>query len=405
LTAIDDIKLYFFHHHHYLEIPEDDAQYRTSMIDFPNELYDPVKGHELYNRHLRTMIRAEQLGFDGLAVSEHHSMVYSMTPTVSLMAARLGAVTHRAKIQVAGTPINLQYPNRVSEEYAMLDVMSGGRMEYAFPLGTGMEYWANEGTINPTTARARFREGLDIILKSWSEDGPFRYDGEFYNYRYLNPWPKPFQKPRPKCFIVGTGSEETVSLAVDFDLGYSVVFVPIPNQLRAFGRLRELAEENGRTIVPDDLIIVVMAYVAETDEQAVREARPHIEKFFSWFHRVTPRFLVPPGYVTTKEFLRRASDAALAKSTEATWDDMVNIGRIACGSPETVADTIVKWCEEAGVGRVNVVCENGDMPEWKTVKNMTMFAEEVMPRIQAKLARNRAANEAEGREPAGVGAT
>ena len=125
----------------------------------------------------------------------------------------------------------------------MLDVMSGGRMEYAFPLGTGMEYWANEGTINPTTARARFREGLDIILKSWSEDGPFRYDGEFYNYRYLNPWPKPFQKPRPKCFIVGTGSEETVSLAVDYDLGYSVVFVPIPNQLRAFGRLRELAEE------------------------------------------------------------------------------------------------------------------------------------------------------------------
>ena len=170
----------------------------TSMIDFPNALYDPVKGHELYNRHLRTMIRAEQLGFDGLAVNEHHSMVYSMTPTVSLMAARLGAVTHRAKIQVAGTPINLQYPNRVSEEYAMLDVMSGGRMEYAFPLGTGMEYWANEGTVNPATARARFREGLDIILRSWSEDGPFRYDGEFYNYRYLNPWPKPFQKPRPE---------------------------------------------------------------------------------------------------------------------------------------------------------------------------------------------------------------
>jgi alkanesulfonate monooxygenase SsuD/methylene tetrahydromethanopterin reductase-like flavin-dependent oxidoreductase (luciferase family) len=99
--------------------------------------------------------------------------------------------------------------------------------------------------------------------------------------------------------------------------------------------------------------------------------------------------------VTTKEFLRRASDAALARSTEATWDDMVNIGRIACGSPETVADTIVTWCEEAGVGRVNVICENGDMPEWKTVKNMTMFAEEVMPRIEAKLAKNRAANAAE----------
>ena len=170
----------------------------------------------------------------------------------------------------------------------MLDVMSGGRMEYAFPLGTGMEYWANEGTVNPATARARFRESLDIILKAWTEDGPTRYDGDFYTYRYLNVWPKPYQKPRPKCFIVGTGSEETVELAVDYDMGYSIVFVPIPNQLRAFARLRELADERGETVDPDDLIIVVMAYVADTDEEAVREARPHIENFFSWFHRVPP---------------------------------------------------------------------------------------------------------------------
>ena len=388
MSALDDLKLYVFHHHHYLDIPENHEDYKTSMIDYPNALYDAKRGKELYDRHLRTLVRADELGFDGIAINEHHSMAYSMSPCVSLLAARLTAVTQNAKIMVAGTPINLMYPNRVAEEYAMLDVMSGGRMEYAFPLGTGMEYWSNEGTINPTTARARFRESLDIILKSWEEDGPMRYDGEFYNYRYLNVWPKTYQKPRPKCFIVGTGSEETVALAIDNDLGYSIVFVPIANQLRAFARLRELAEEKGRTVTADDLIIVVMAYVADTDEQAVAEARPHIENFFSWFHRVTPRFLVPPGYVSTKEYLRRANEAALASSTEASWDDMVNIGRIACGSPDTVADTIVSWCEEAGCGRVNVVFESGDMPEWKTVKSMTMFAEEVVPRIKARLGKN-----------------
>ena len=282
----------------------------------------------------------------------------------------------------------------------MLDVMSGGRMEYAFPLGTGMEYWANEGTINPTTARARFRESLDIILKSWTEDGPIRYDGEFYNYRYLNPWPKPFQKPRPKCFIVGTGSEETVSLAIDYDLGYSIVFVPIPNQLRAFGRLRELAEEKGRTIVPDDLIIVVMAYVAETDEQAVREARPHIEKFFSWFHRVHPavprsaRLRLDQG-VPAPRLGRRAGDGTRG-----------DVGRHGQHRPHRLRLARDRGRHDRQVVRggrraaaCNVVFENGDMPEWKTVKNMTMFAEEVMPRIQAKLARNRAANEAASREP------
>ena len=85
-------------------------------------------GHVVPAKPQMLKTAAEQLGFDGLAINEHHSMVYSMTPTVSLMAARLGAVTERAKIQVAGTPINLQYPNRVSEEYAMLDVMSGGKI-------------------------------------------------------------------------------------------------------------------------------------------------------------------------------------------------------------------------------------------------------------------------------------
>jgi alkanesulfonate monooxygenase SsuD/methylene tetrahydromethanopterin reductase-like flavin-dependent oxidoreductase (luciferase family) len=384
VTRVDDIKLYFFHHHHYLDIPEDRDRYHSTMVDYPNSLYDPEKGHALYQRHLRTMRLAEQLGFDGLAINEHHSMAYSMTPTCSLMGAALVTATSRVKILEAGVPINLMYPNRVAEEYAMLDVMSGGRMEFAFPLGTGMEYWANEGTVNPTTSRARFRESLDVILRAWTEDGPIRYEGDFYNYRFLNPWPKPLQKPTPKCFIVGSGSQETVQLAVDYDMGYSIVFVPIANQLRAFEKMRELAAERGRTVAPDELIINVIAYVADSDEEAVREARPHIETFFSWFHRVPPKYLVPPGYVTTAEFLRRASDAAMADSTHASWDDMVAIGRIACGSPATVADTIVHWCQEAGCSRVNVILENGDMPEWKTIKNMTLFAGDVMPRIRAR---------------------
>jgi alkanesulfonate monooxygenase SsuD/methylene tetrahydromethanopterin reductase-like flavin-dependent oxidoreductase (luciferase family) len=307
-----------------------------------------------------------------------------MTPTVSVMAGAIVNATSRAKIQVAGVPINLEYPNRVAEEYAMLDVMSGGRMEFAFPLGTGMEYWANAGAINPATARARFRESLDVIMQAWTQDGPTRYEGDFYTYRFLNPFLRPYQKPRPQCFIAGTGSKETVQLAVDYDLGYSIVFVPIPNQLRAFNQFRELAAECGREVLPDDLTIVVMAYVADTDEEAVKEARPHIEKFFSWFHRVPPKYLVPPGYVTTEEFLRRVSDVAMAEGKKATWDDMVAIGRIACGSADTVADTIRQWCDEAGCGRVNVVCELGDMPEWKTVKNMNMFAKEVIPRIRAR---------------------
>ncbi len=172
--------------------------------DFPNKFYDPEKGHELYNRYIGELVLADQLGYDGLVVNEHHNTAYSMMPACSLIAATLIPQTKQAKICVFGTPINLEYPNRLAEEYAMLDVMSKGRLEIAFPLGTGMEYWANP--MNPTTARARFRESIDIMMQAWTQDGPTSYDGEFYSYRYLNVWPKPYQKPHPKIAIVGTAA-------------------------------------------------------------------------------------------------------------------------------------------------------------------------------------------------------
>ena len=142
---------------------------------------------------------AEELGFDGICINEHHNTVYSMTPTVSVMAG--GDRDRHASARRSWSPAcpsTSTYPNRVAEEYAMLDVMSGGRMEFAFPLGTGMEYWSNAGAINPATARARFRESLDVILQAWTEDGPTRYDGDFYTYRYLNPWPQAVPEAAPE---------------------------------------------------------------------------------------------------------------------------------------------------------------------------------------------------------------
>jgi alkanesulfonate monooxygenase SsuD/methylene tetrahydromethanopterin reductase-like flavin-dependent oxidoreductase (luciferase family) len=384
-APIDDIAFYFFHNCGYGEIPADADRYRATWVDYPNSVFDAEAGYRLYQHHLRLMRLAEQLGFDGVAVNEHHNTQFSMTPAVSVMAGAIAAQTERVRILVAGVPINLAYPNRVAEEYAMLDVLSGGRMEYAFPLGTGMEYWANAGQVNPATARARFRESLDVITKAWTQPGPFRHEGDFFTYRYLNPWPTPYQKPHPKIFIVGSGSIETVELAVEYGAGYSVVFVPIEAQLRAFDRMRELAAQRGRTVASDDLIVVAMVYVADDDEEATSELRPHVETFFSWSHRVPPKYLLPPGYVSTPEFLRRASDAALAHGTEATWEDMLAIMRIACGSPDTVADTLVQWARDAGCGRMNVIFELADMPEWKVVKSMTMFANEVVPRVRARL--------------------
>jgi alkanesulfonate monooxygenase SsuD/methylene tetrahydromethanopterin reductase-like flavin-dependent oxidoreductase (luciferase family) len=383
---VDRLEFAFFHGCSYNEIPDDADRYHATWVDYPNALFDPQRGHELYRKHLRLFRLAEELGFPAVALNEHHNTQFSMAPNVSVLAAAVAVQTQRVRILVAGVPVNLEYPNRVAEEYAMLDVLSGGRMEFAFPLGTGMEYWANAGQINPATARGRFRESLDVILQAWTADGPTRFDGEFFNYRFLNSWPRPYQKPHPKLFIVGSGSAETVELAVEYGAGYSVVLVPIATQLRAFERMRELAAERGRTVPPDDLIVVALVYVDDTDEKAIAEMRPHVETFFGWSHRIPPKYLLPPGYVSSSEYLRRASDPALAHGTEATWEEMVEISRLACGSPDTVADTLVEWAREAGCGRMNIIFELADMPEWKVVKSMTLFAQEVIPRVERRLA-------------------
>ena len=376
----DDLQFYYFHFMPYIHYPEDHKKYASTWVDFPNTIYDPVKGHALYERYLREMTLADELGFDGVCVNEHHGTSYSMMPTCALMAATLIQRTKRAKICVFGTPVNLELPSRVAEEYAMLDVMSGGRLEIALPLGTGMEYWVHP--VNPATSRARFRESFDFILTAWKEDGPTDFQGEFYDYRYLNVWPKPLQKPHPKVYIVGTGSPETVEFAAEYDFGYASVFVPTTKQLETFRDLKKKSRKYGNKWTPDKTLINVFAYVAEDEKQAADEFHPHIKFFFEDCARVTPSFLFPPGYLTTEQFRERVSRPAL--HGEFDYDKMTEQFRVVAGTPDQVAEAMRKWIDEADSTRVNCHLHIGDMPHWKTVKSTTLFAEKVIPQLRRK---------------------
>src|SRR3989304_4088180 len=105
LSVVDKIEFYFFHHHHYTGMPDDPDRITSTWVDYPNEIFDPVKGHELYEHHLRMVRLAEDLGFDGITINEHHNTTYSMTPTVIVMAGAIAASTRRAEILVAGGPV------------------------------------------------------------------------------------------------------------------------------------------------------------------------------------------------------------------------------------------------------------------------------------------------------------
>jgi alkanesulfonate monooxygenase SsuD/methylene tetrahydromethanopterin reductase-like flavin-dependent oxidoreductase (luciferase family) len=376
----------FIHFMHYVHLPENQKDFPSLWVDFPNKYFDPEKGYSLYQRYLSELVLADKLGFDAIVVNEHHNTAYSMMPAPNLIAASLIPQIRNAKICVWGTPPNLEYPNRLAEEYAMLDVLSQGRLEVAFPLGTGMEYWANP--INPSTARARYRESIDIILQAWTQDGPTKYYGDFYTYRYLNPWPRPVQKPHPPCYIVGTGSPETIDLAAQLGFGYASVFVTKPRARELNEKLRRTAAEHGHHIRPEQLPLQVITYVAETEQKAREEGIDHIRYFFEDALRTTPTFLAPPGYLSVEQLKMRA---ALADKLHGKFNfEAVNESWfVAVGTADQVVEKLEQWGEQMGTNHFVMLAAPGNMPNWKVVKNLNLIAQDVIPRVRVGTAYER----------------
>ena len=94
MSVLDDIKFYFFHHHHYPNVPDNRDPYSATWVIPPSgELFDAEKGHDAYRHHLRMVKLADELGFDGICINEHHNTVYSMTPATSLMGAAIVTAT------------------------------------------------------------------------------------------------------------------------------------------------------------------------------------------------------------------------------------------------------------------------------------------------------------------------
>ena len=218
------MKSIFFHLMPYRDLPDDfEERYESVWVTPPNsELCDPVKVAQYYKWNLDELELADRLGFDGIGVNEHHQNAYGFMASPNLMAAALARRTpNNSAILVLGNTLALYTPAlRVAEEFAMLDCMTDGRLAAGFPVGTSMDVNRCYG-ITPTETRPRFYEAHDLIMKAWTQPGPFPYNGRFNQLRYVNPWPQPLQKPHPPVWLAGGGSVETYEMAVNYDYTYS----------------------------------------------------------------------------------------------------------------------------------------------------------------------------------------
>src|SRR5712692_8647508 len=281
------MKTFFFHLMPYADL---DLSYtdrhNSAWVTLPNSYFDPKVGEGLYRRYIGELELADQLGFDGICVNEHHQTAYGLMPAPNLIAAALARSTRQAKIAILGRALPLvSNPVALAEEFAMLDQLSGGRIIAGFVRGIGTEYFASG--VNPTHSHGRYYEAHELILRAWTETGPFRYHGRHYQFDYLNLWPRPLQQPHPPVWIPSQGSSETVAWCASAKRKYTY--------LQTFSPVK-LAQREGYESQPSQLGWAIPTYVAETDEIARRELKPHIEAFFNKFLHYPLEMRMPPGY-------------------------------------------------------------------------------------------------------------
>jgi len=263
----DTVEVFFHSQQPYTHVEEEEiAQYNSGRLDFPNTYFDPEKAHQLYNQYHEQYAMADEAGLDGIMTNEHHSSYWNMKPSANLDAAVISRITSRVRIAILGNIIPINEPVRMAEELAMLDCFSNGRLISGVVRGGAVE--TLQAGIDPTENRDRFEEAHDLIIKCWTQPGPFRFEGRYYHHRVVNPWVLPVQKPHPPVWFPGGSSPESVIWAARHQYAYMNLgaLISLTKELKQV--YIDTAREVGFTPGPEHFGYQVRALVADTDEKA-----------------------------------------------------------------------------------------------------------------------------------------
>ena len=259
----------------------------------------------------------------------------------------------------------------------MADLISGGRIISGFVRGIGVEtWWANA---NPVHNRERFEECHDLIIKCWTEPGPFRWEGKHYHFRHVNPWCLPLQKPHPPIWVPGTASPETALWAGRHGYTYVPFLVPLPIAKELFEYYRQGADEVGREVTPDNLGFMICAVAADTTEKA-REAGKH----FLWRTGPTLRapveYFAPPGMRSRagQAMALRARGTSLAKMS---YEEMLERDLIIAGTPEYLLERFRHVHSELGLGHLILQGHESRMDHDTTMRSIELIGTKVVPHL------------------------
>ncbi len=379
--------VYFFTEMPYAEFDESEAdKYPSMRLTFPNSYFDPKKAHLLFQRYLDEYQYAEEMGWDGVMTNEHHNTPSCMDVEVNVISGILARITKRVPILILGNVMpTTDNPTRLAEEVAMVDVISGGRVISGIVRGIGIETWAYN--TNPTQNRERFEEAHDLMVKTWTTPGPFRWEGKHFHYRVVNPWVLPIQKPHPPIWTPGTGSPETVEWAARHRYTYAAFLTPLDVAVKLFDMYRSVAAEDGWEPGPDKFAFLVTCHVNDTDEKAYEEG-----KHFMWRMRRPlegpKEYFAPPGYVSRRGGVNFSAGAQRGQTqrakavSELSYDELIESNRIIVGNPDTVIKKLRHIKDTLGIGALMLESQAGKMSHEATMRHIELMGQEVIPALR-----------------------
>ncbi|MDH4074612.1 MAG: LLM class flavin-dependent oxidoreductase [Acidimicrobiia bacterium] len=377
----------------YRDLPDDfSTRFVESVVTNPYaELVDPERMRAAFRDGLDELMHAARAGFDAVAVTEHGAANYDMSPNPDLTAAAVAYATEAEGIDVAIHVIGrtlgkTREPLRVAEEYAVLDNISGGRLQAGFPVGLAYDANYNYG-VAPVETRARYAENLELILRAWTAREPFPWNGRYSQYPGVNIWPRPYQTPHPPISVTSIGTPTTADFALERDLGFNLVAFsgdPVATAKPAYDYFWNKAAELGLDDNPYRATYAQFVVVADTDAEAERLYARHVEYSFAngIGHIPLYRLAMPGGIPPAGLKHLMTSGAALGPTGPPTYRGLVESGAVVAGSPETVRERLAHLARLFRVGNLSVFLQLGSTPRDLTLASIDRFASGVLPHLR-----------------------
>jgi alkanesulfonate monooxygenase SsuD/methylene tetrahydromethanopterin reductase-like flavin-dependent oxidoreductase (luciferase family) len=324
---------------------------------------DPDLAARAYDHALGHAALADELGFDWVSVSEHHSSPLIMAPSVAPLAGALTQVVKRARVALLGPLASINNPLRVAEEVAMLDQLSHGRI-ILLPLRGAPTEFNVYGPLDAAETQPRTQEATRLIRKALEGGETFAWNGENFHYPNVAVWPTAVQRPHPPMYFSGNSPSSAVFAAAE-RLGVCLSFYPTSYVAETVQTYRRAAAEGGWQPTPDEIVYRNYALVAETDARA---------------QELETNFLPP----ALRFFLHGPSPVGLPNGRHGQGNrrEEPQPRMLFAGSPDTVVERMRAFHEQTGVGVIDLMFSAGQIPPDDVRRSIELFGLEVLPRVR-----------------------